>query len=139
MISLSMIEFQATVELFKYMPAFDAVELICSVFSTPQATLFVPITKTNAKMEVRQVVDLYEEYEIYCGLYAKDYKLTYYGGPPGMLLRYNGSLLTLVVDKFLRAHIAGHKTLTSRVLEYAHEQRWYNNHRTQSQTQTVGV
>ena len=135
---LSLIEFKSSVELFRYMPAFEAVDVLCSIFNTPQSTIFVPGTKITGGYDVKQIVDLYEDYEIYCGVYARDYHIMYYGGPPGMVPRCHGSLMTMVVDKFLRALIAGHTTIVSNLLEYAHEQKWYNHKESCKRLSIVG-
>jgi hypothetical protein len=141
MSSLSLIEFKTAMELFKHMPAFEALDVLCSIFGSPQMTIFIPSTEIHIQYDSRQLVDLYEDYEIYCGMYASDYKVIYYGGPPGMLPKCQGSLLTMVVDRFLRSYICGHKTLVSNLLEYAHEQKWYNapNHKSGPCKSLVGA
>ncbi len=134
--NLSMTEFTSARELFKNMPAFEAVDILCSIFNTPQSTIFVQTPE--GMFESRQVVDLYEDYEIYCGVYARDYRLLYYGGPPGKATRCKGSLMTMVIDKFLRALVADHTTLVSNLLEYAHEQKWYNDTKSCKRLSIVG-
>ena len=119
--SLSITEFKSAVDMFKYLPAFEAVDILCSIFNTPQLTF----TDSQGKGS-RQLVDLYDDYEVYCGMYARDYKITYTGGPPDTFSIIEGSLMTLVIDKFLRAYIAEHTNLVSNIMDYANEQQWHN-------------
>ena len=120
--AINAVEFRAAMEMFEKVPALDALDCLCTIFNVPMAWVQFKDGSSGT------VVDLYEEYEVYCGMYAKDLKLIYYGGPPGASYRrFRGSLMTLLADKFLMAYTCGHHAIVSKLLEYANEQKWYNN------------
>lgn len=103
------------IEAFSDIQAFEAVECLCTIFKVPTAWVQVDGT-------LGQLSGLYDRSEIYTNLLASKFPLSFFGGPPGQVKSYKGTLLTLLVDHFLYAFLRNQKQRLAEALQYVQMQ-----------------
>lgn len=109
------LDFTLMESLFNGLSAGEALDLLCCIFQEQHSMILIEELWT-------QLIDVYDMADIYYDP-ATSVKIQFVGGPPGHLGLWSGTLMELLMDRFMAAYYSNDKKKVNAILQKVSHER----------------